>query len=157
MVLQTVWENPEATGLPHLRLADALPEFWAQPVVWNRFVRGPDTYAGLGTEAQARDWAGVPATDRRSYRLDPGLRTAPTLASVSPPGAGSIRLRVAAGLLRLAWNGVAGRVYQVYFTPDLRRPFQWVQTLIASGDGESQITLSATGLQGFYRLAEVTP
>ena len=157
VVLQTVWENPDATGLPRLRLADALPEFWAQPSVWTPFLRGPDAYSGQGTEVRARDWAGLPATDRRSYRLDPGLRKAPTPTSVAPPGGGSIRLRIGGGALQLAWMGGAGRIYQVHFTADLGRPFQWVQTVIASADGEAQIALPNAGSQGFYRLAEIAP
>ena len=157
VVLQTVWENRDATGLPRLRLADALPEFWAQPSVWMPFLRGPDAYSGQGTEVRARDWAGLPATDRRSYRLDPGLRTAPTPTSVAPPGVGSIRLRIGGDALQLAWTGGAGRIYQVHFTADLGRPFQLMQTLIASADGEAQIALPKAGSQGFYRLAEIAP
>lgn len=157
VVLQTVWDNPDATGLPRLRLADALPEFWAQPAVWTPFLRGPDAYSGQGTEVRARDWAGLPATDRRSYRLDPGLRTAPTPTSVAPPGVGSIRLRIGGDALQLAWTGGAGRIYQVHFTADLGRPFQLMQTLIASADGEAQIALPKAGFQGFYRLAEIAP
>ena len=157
VVLQTVWENRDATGLPRLRLADALPEFWAQPAVWTPFLRGPDAYSGQGTEVRARDWAGLPATDRRSYRLDPGLRTAPTPTSVAPPGVGSIRLRIGGDALQLAWTGGAGRIYQVHFTADLGRPFQLMQTLIASADGEAQIALPKAGFQGFYRLAEIAP
>ena len=157
VVLQTVWDNPDATGLPRLRLADALPEFWAQPSVWTPFLRGPNAYSGQGTEVRSRDWAGSQATDRRAYLLDPGLRRAPTPTSVAPPGGGSIRMGIAAGSLRLAWTGVAGRVYQVHFTADLGRPFQWMQTIIASVDGEAQIALPAAGSQGFYRLAEIAP
>jgi hypothetical protein len=156
-VLQTVWENPEATGLPRLRLADPLPEFWVQPASWRPFVRGPEGYSGMGTEVRARDWAGIPATDRRAYRLDPGLRKAPTLSSVAPPGAGLLRLGGSTGAFRLTWNGVAGRVYQLYYTADLGRPFQLVDILIASEDGEAQFALPTLGSSGFYRVAEVTP
>jgi hypothetical protein len=157
VVLQTVWDNPDATGLPRLRLADALPEFWAQPAVWVPFLRGPAAYSGLGTEVRARDWAGLPATDRRSYRLDPGLRSAPTLASVAPPGGGLIRLQGNAASLRLAWNGGPGRVYQVHYATNLSGPFQVMQTLIASEDGDVQVALPTAGSQGFYRLAEIAP
>jgi len=157
VILQTVWDNPDATGLPRLRLADAVPEFWAQPASWMPFVRGPETYSGLGTELRSRDWAGMPATDRRSYRLDPGLRSEPTPTSVTPPGSGSIRLQFGPASLRLAWNGLAGRVYELHYTPDLGRPFQLIQTVIASDDAEAQIALLPAGSQGFYRLAEVAP
>ena len=157
VVLQTVWDNPDATGLPRLRLADALPEFWVQPAVWKPFLRGPDAYAGLGTELRARDWAGLPTTDRRAYRLDPGLRTEPTSRSSVPPGIGSIRVGIVAGSVQLTWNGVAGRVYQIHFTADLNRPFQLIQTLIASVDGEAQVALPIGGFQGFYRIAEIAP
>lgn len=156
LVLQTVWENPDAAGLPRLRLADALPEFWAQPAALQPFLRGPGAYSGMGTELRARDWAGLPATDRRSYRLDPGLRD-PTSASVAPPRSGSSSLQVAAGAFRLVWNGVAGRVYQVHYTASLSRPFELIQTLIASDSSEIQIPLPAAESQGFYRLAEVAP
>ena len=140
-----------------MRLADALPEFWAQPAVWKQFLRGPDAYSGWGGELHARDWAGLPATDRRSYRLDPGLRTVPTSTSAAPPGVGSIRLGVFAGALHLAFNRLAGRVYQVYFTADLSRTFVFKQTFIASEVGEFQIALPTAGFQGFYRLAEIAP
>ena len=157
VVLQTVWDNPDATGLPRLRLADALPEFWAQPAVWSPFLRGPESFSGQNTEVRTRDWAGLPATDRRSYRLDPGLRSAPTPISVAPPGVGSIRLRMGGDSLQLTWTGGAGRIYQVHFTADLGRPFQLMQTLIASGDGAAQIPLPTTGPKGFYRLSEIAP
>ena len=157
VVLQTAWDGPYATGLPRLRLADAHPEFWAQPAVWRTFLRGPEAYSGWGTELRGRDWAGLPATDHRSYRLDPGLRSAPTSTSAAPPGVGSVRLGIAAGSLQLAWNGVAGRIYQILFTPDLSRPFQLVQTFIAFEDGEARFVLPTAGAQGFYRLAEITP
>lgn len=157
VVLQTVWDNPDATGLPRLRLADALPEFWAQPAVWSPFLRGPESFSGQNTEVRTRDWAGLPATDRRSYRLDPGLRSAPTPTSVAPPGVGSIRLQMSRGSLQLAWTGVTGRIYQIHFTADLGRPFQLMQTLIASGDGAVQIPLPTTGSNGFYRLSEIAP
>ena len=157
VVLQTERDNPDATGLPRLRLADESPEFWAQPAVWKSFQRGPDAYSGWGTELRARDWAGLPTTDRRAYRLDPGLRAAPTTTSVVPPGVGSIRLGNAAGSLQLIWNGVAGRVYQVYFTADLSRPFQLIQTSIAAQDGEARFPLPTAGSQGFYRIAEIAP
>lgn len=157
VVLQTVWDNPDATGLPRLRLADALPEFWAQPAVWAPFIRGPESSSGSGTELRARDWAGLPATDQRAYRLDPGLRPDLTPTSMAPRGSGSIRLQNSAGSLRLAWSGLAGRVYQVYFTADLGRPLQWMQTLITSEDGEAQVALPTAGAQGFYRIAEIAP
>jgi hypothetical protein len=157
MVLQTVQDNPGAAGLPLVRLTDALPEFWAQPASWMSFVRGPEAYSGLGTEVRARDWAGMPATDRRSYRLDPGLKPDPTPNSSTPPGGGLMRVQVSPGSLRLAWNGLAGRVYQVQYTTDLRRPFQSVQTLIASEDGEAQVALPISDSQGFFRLVEIAP
>ena len=156
-VFQTVRDNPDATGLPRLRLADALPEFWAQPAVWRPFLHGPESYSGLGTEVRARDWAGLPTTDQRSYRLDPGLRSAPTPASVTPSRGGLIGLQAGGGSFRFAWTGVAGRIYQVQYTADLSRPFQVWQTLIAAEDGAAQVALPATGAQGFYRLAEIAP
>ncbi len=157
MVFQTARENPDATGLPRLRLADALPEHWAQPAIWRTFQRGPDAYSGWGAELRARDWAGLPASDHRSYRLDPGLRTAPTPTSVTPPGASPVRLGKVAGGFQLIWIGVAGRIYQVHFTPDLNQPFQLVQSIIAPGDGEVRFALPAAGSHGFYRLAEIAP
>jgi hypothetical protein len=157
LVLQTVWDNLAAIGLPRLRLVDALPEFWVQPASLKTFVRGPEAYSGIGTELSARDWAGMPATDRQAYRLDPGLRPAPTPTSLTPPGGGQMQLGGSAGSLQLAWNGVAGRVYQVYHTPNLTRPFALTETLIAAQDGSLQIVLPTAGSQGFYRLAEVVP
>lgn len=156
-VLQTVLENVDAAGLPRLRLADALPEHWAQPAIWRTFQRGPDAYTGWGVEVRARDWAGMPATDHRSYRLDPGLRTMPTPTSVTPPGAGTVRLGKVAGGFQLIWNGIAGRIYEVQFTADLKQPFQLAQSIIASGDGEVRFTLPTGGSRGFYRLAEIAP
>ena len=157
VVLQTVWDNPDATGLPRLRLADALPEFWAQPAVWSPFLRGSESFSGQNIEVRSRDWAGLPATDQRSYRLDPGLRTAPTPTSVAPPGVGSIRLQMIRGSLQLTWTGGAGRIYQIHFTADLGQPFQLMQSFIASGDGGAQIPLPTTGSKGFYRLSEIAP
>ena len=158
MVLETAWDNPDATGLPQLRLTDALPAFWAQPAVLRPFLRGPEAYSGIGIEVRARDWAGLPATDRRSYRLDPGLgSTSTSFLSATPPGGGSIRPQVVSGSLRLAWNGAAGRVYQVQHTVNLNQPFQVVQTLIASTDGEIQVSLPKADPQGYYRLAEIAP
>jgi len=157
VVLQTVWDHPDETGLPHLKLADALPEFWAQPAVLMPFLHGPEAYAGIGTELRARDWAGLPATDRQSYRLDPGLKPSSTYASPPVTGGGSIRLQVTTGSLRLAWNGVAGRVYQLLHTANLGQPFQLMQTLIASQTGEVQISVPTVDSQGFYRLVEIVP
>lgn len=157
VVLQTVWENSEASGLPRLRLTDPLPEFWVQPASWRPFVRGPESYSGMGREVRARDWAGISATDRRAYRLDPGLRATPTLSSVAPPGVGLLRLGGSTGSFRVNWNGVAGRVYQLYYTADLGSPFQLMDTLIASEDGQAQFALPTLGTLGFYRIAEITP
>lgn len=156
-VLQTQWSGSDSPGLPQLRLGDVHPEYWAQPAVWETFVRGPEVYSGWGTELRARDWAGMPMTDRRSYRLDPGLRATPTPSSTVPPGVGSIRWSSGNGSGRLTWTGLAGRVYQVFFATDLNQPFRLLQSSIAAQDGEMSVVLPSAGPQGFYRLAEVRP
>ncbi len=157
VVMTTRWGGADISGPLQLRLSEVQPEFWAQPVSWRSFLRGPDEYAGWGVEVRARDWAGVPMTDRRSYRLDPGLKAPPTYQFGVLPGVGTIRMNHVGGALQLAWTGFAGRTYQVHYSAELNKPSRLLLTIVATQDGETRITLPASGAQGFFRVANVSP
>jgi hypothetical protein len=157
LVLQTIDASPISPGFRHLEVADAFPEFWAQPAVWEVFLKGPGAFSGLGRELQARDWAGRRTTDRRAYALDPGLERSWTLSAVAPPGVGLVTPGLGQGSLRLSWSGLAGRVYRIDRALTLARPFQELQTLIAAEDGSLTLDLAFDGSEGFYRVAEIEP
>ena len=157
VILQTVGPDEIGAALPTLTLVDVLPEFWAQPASLSPFLKGPGAYSGQGTEIRAQDWAGMQATDRRSYRLDPGLRLTPVIAySVPREGVRLIVKRVSDSLL-VEWAGVAGRTYQLQFAASVNGPFALIQTFNAAQDGAIRTNISLNGTQGFYRIAEISP
>jgi hypothetical protein len=156
-VLQTIDETPSGAGLSRLIVTDTLPEFWAEPAVWEPFLKGPAAFSGFGREFRARDWAGRMTTDRRAYALDPGLEGSWTPATFSPPGAGLLTPGFGRVSFILTWNGIAGRVYRLDHTATLERPFLAVQTVIPGEDGSLTLSLPLDGSQGFYRVTEIEP
>lgn len=157
VILQTVGPNDIGATLPTLKLVDALPEFWAQPASFSPFLKGPGAYSGQGTEIRAQDWAGMQATDRRAYRLDPGLKLTPVIAYSVPREAVRLTVKRVADSLLVEWAGVAGRTYQLQFATSVNGPFALVQTFNAAQDGAIQTNISPNGTQGFYRVADISP
>ncbi len=156
-VFQTMVAVSSSTGLPRLRVMGAFPDYWVQPAILNPFLRGAGNYSGYGRELRPCDWAGRRATDHRAYPLDPGLSAPDTTSSSAVPGAGQlVTARVDRGF-RVAWRGVAGRVYRLEYTASLARPFQLVQTLVDGQDGELEILLPVNGGEGYYRVGELVP
>ena len=146
--------EPNPAGLDIVSVDDVLPEFWAQPCVWNPVQRGPSAYSGFGTDAGPREWAGRTDFDRRAYALDPGSRAQDELAAPETPGAGTITIQVIPGSLVLIWHGLSGRIYAIESTPSLNQPFQLMQTVGSLTDGDISIELPMSPGHGFYRVAE---
>ncbi len=155
MTLHVVRDDMRSGGLPVLRVTDVLPEYWAEPAVWQHFRVGPASFSGRGRDLRIKDWAGRPFTNRRGYALDGGLAPRRTAASVSPAGPGILALASGETALSLTWSGVAGRVYALEHAADLSGPFVPRRTLIASDDGPVTILLAAEDAAGFYRVAEL--
>ncbi len=156
-VLETSDESTSSAGLARLVVADSLPEFWAQPAVWENFLKGPAAFSGFGRELRSRDWAGRMATDRRAYALDPGLKSSSTPLAVAPAGAGLLTPGLSRTGFVLRWSGVAGRVYHLQYAATLARGFQDLQTIIPGEDGSLTVTLPLSGGEGFYRVTEIQP
>lgn len=157
VILQTVGPNDIGATLPTLTLVDVLPEFWAQPASFSPFLKGPGAYSGEGAEIRVQDWAGMQSTDRRSYRLDPGLKLTPVIAYSVPREGVRLTVKRISNSLFVEWSGVAGRTYQLQFAASVNGPFALVQTLNAAQDGAIQANISPNDTQGFYRVAEISP
>ena len=157
LTLHGIQDDSVAVGLPRFRVTDALPEFWAEPAVWQPFRTGPAAFSGLGRELRTKDWAGRPFADRRAYALDNGLPARRTAAALSPPGVGMLELSAGRASLSLAWDGVAGRIYALEHTEDLNRSFRNLRTWIAPADGRLHLELPVAAAAGFYRLVELPP
>lgn len=157
VVIQSVRTDSDSNSLPRLQLTEVLPGFWAQPATFVHYLKGPTSFAGTGKEASPRDWAGMPATDQRAYRLDPGLGTRPTDAFTAPPGGGMISMQTFESSTTLTWAGVAGHVYQVQSTANLSDSFAVLDTVVCPADGQVRIQLNPVGPKSFYRIAEIDP
>jgi hypothetical protein len=157
LTLHGIEEDSVSGGLPVFRVTEALPEFWAEPAVWQHFRAGPASYSGMGRELRTKDWAGWPFRDRRAYALDNGLPARRTAAALSPPGVGALELSIEGTSLGLAWEGVAGRIYSLEHTEDLNLSFRNLRTWIAPADGRLNLELPADVVAGFYRLVELPP
>lgn len=55
------------------------------------------------------------------------------------------------GKMNLSWVSVAGKVYEVQWTPDLLTPFTTIQEVTGSG-GSTTLPVTRTGTVGFYRV-----
>jgi hypothetical protein len=157
LTLHGIQDDSVSLGLPVFRVTDALPEFWAEPAVWQPFRTGPAAFSGLGRELRTKDWAGRPFADRRAYALDNGLPARWTAAALSPSGVGMLEWSAVRGSLSLAWDGVAGRIYGLEYTEDLNRSFRNLRTWIAPADGRLHLELPVAAAAGFYRLLELPP
>ncbi len=144
-----------SADLPVFRVTDALPEFWAEPAVWQHFRVGPAAFSGRGRELRTKDWGGRPFADRRAYALDNGWPARRTAAAFSPSGVGRLEVSAVRGALSLAWYGVAGRVYGLEYTDDLKQSFRNLRTWIAPADGRLHLELPVAAAAGFYRLVEL--
>ena len=156
-VMQTVSEPLTNSGLPWLKVADAFPEFWAQPSIWRMFLRGPAPFSGYGVDIQARDWAGRMASDRRGYALDRGLVGLDEPSAFTARGPGRLNTSVGQTGLWLVWPGIAGRVYRVEQTLVLGQPFQPIQMVVLPQDGGVRLLVPWARSQGFYRVGEIVP
>ncbi|MCL4179662.1 MAG: hypothetical protein KJ072_18180 [Verrucomicrobia bacterium] len=143
--------------LPVFRVTDALPEFWAEPAIWQHFRVGPAAFSGMGRGLPTKDWGGRPFTDRRAYALDSGLPARRTAAALSPSGVGMLELSAGRASLSLAWDGVAGRIYGLEYSEDLNQSFRNLRTWIAPADGRLHLELPVAAAAGFYRLVELPP
>jgi hypothetical protein len=157
LTLLGIQDASVAVGLPRFRVTDALPEFWAEPAVWQSFRAGPAAFSGQGRELRTKDWAGRPFADRRAYALDNGLSARRTAAPLSPSGVGMLQLSAGRASLLLAWDGAAGRIYALEHTEDLNRSFRNLRTWIAPADGRLHLELPVAAAAGFYRLVELSP
>lgn len=157
LTIRTVQDDIASPGLPVLRVTCVLPEFWAEPAVWQHFRGGPESFSGFGKDQRIKDWAGRPHTDRRAYAMDNGLALSDTTTVGSPRGPGRLTLERGRLTLSLKWNGVAGRVYSLEFTPDLKTAFRTLITFINPQDGVVTIPVSPDGGSGYYRVAELSP
>jgi hypothetical protein len=157
LTLHGIQDDSVSAGVPVFRVTDALPEFWAEPAVWQHFRAGPAAYSGMGRELRTKDWAGRPFTDRRAYTLDNGLPARRTAGALSPPGVGVLELSVGGASLSLAWEGVGGRIYSLEYSEDLNLSFRNLRIWIAPADGRLNLELRADAVAGFYRLVELPP
>jgi hypothetical protein len=157
LTLHGIQDELVAADLPVFRVTDVLPEFWAEPAVWQHFRAGPAAFSGMGRPLRTKDWAGRPFTDRRAYALDNGLPARRTAAALSPSGVGMLEWSAGRGSLLLAWDGVAGRIYGLEYTEDLNRSFRNLRTWIAPADGRLHLELPVAAAAGFYRLVELPP
>lgn len=55
------------------------------------------------------------------------------------------------GKMNLSWVSVAGKVYEVQWTPDLKTPFTTIQEVTGAG-GSTTLPVTRTGTVGFYRV-----
>jgi len=55
------------------------------------------------------------------------------------------------GKMNLSWESVAGKVYEVQWTPDLLTPFTTIQEVTGAG-GATTLPVTRTGTVGFYRV-----
>ncbi len=148
-------EHQAPQGLSVVTVHDRLPEFWAQPAVWNSFQRGPSAYAGTERDVEPDDWAGRQASDRRAYAFDQGRRRSESLAR-SVPVFGAVQLERHANGLSLNWPGVPGRLYVLETTDSLSKPFQTMQVYGAVEQGNVSVSLPApVGGESYYRIKEV--
>ncbi|MBL9166189.1 MAG: hypothetical protein JNN07_00440 [Verrucomicrobiales bacterium] len=143
--------------LPRLEVLDTLPSFWAQPSVWNKFMKGPSAYAGQEVDRRPRDFAGRLFTDHRAWAYDPGLlrRLAPN--PTLPTGLGLVTVELNGDILVLEWNGRASWSYTVQSTPTLSRPFSAGNRILATRDGLQRATLKISPENGFFRVVESAP
>lgn len=144
-------------GRPHLQVTDVLPEFWAQPSVWNSFAKGPEGYAGQELERSPNDWAGRPFTDRRATAYDPGLLSRTLSNPTEPLGLHSIRATIINGFLVISWNGRAGWLYTLESTPTLSKAFRPGNQWVAKADGIQSLPLNLAVGSTFFRMIETAP
>ncbi len=144
-------------GRPNLRVTEILPEFWAQPSVWNRFAKGPSGYAGQELERSPDDWAGRPFTDRRASAYDPGLLSRTLSNPTEPLGLRSIRATIINGFLVISWNGRAGWLYTLESTRSLSKAFLPGNQWVAKADGIQSLPLDLAVGSTFFRMIETAP
>lgn len=158
MVLQTTTSTLITGKTPVLRVLDVLPEFWAEPAVWGHFLKGPGAASGFGNEILPRDWAGRPATDRRAYPLDAGLRSVELAESFSIPFTlGTLHINYLRSGILLSFTGRAAHAYAIQYTAALTRPFSVIQTVISPDSSSQTAVLPILGGSGFFRVVELTP
>lgn len=135
---------------------DRFPEFWAQPSVWNSFLRGFSAYAGMDRDVAPEHWVGRSATDRRAWAFDPGRRSRIIEAGGGRSQSGTIGYEHRDGRLSLAWPGNPGCLYALEASDTLSGPFQTIEMLGAVDLGNVSVTL-ATPPEGqrYYRVREL--
>lgn len=157
LTLRTVQDDIASSRLPVLHVTCVLPEYWAEPAVWQHFRGGPESFSGFGKDQRLKDWAGRPHTDRRAYALDNGLASSHPSTAGLPNGPSRLTVERGRATLSVEWNGVAGRVYSLEFTPDLGTAFRTLLTFINPQDRVVTIPVSPDGGSGYYRVAELLP
>lgn len=158
LVLQTTGVDAGPGTAPALRVVDVLPEFWAEPAVLNHFLKGPGAASGFGNEIRPRDWAGIPATDRRAYPMDAGLRSVELAPSFTiPSNIGRVRVSYLPRQIVLTFDGLGAHAYAVHYTTALTRPFTVVTSLISADSRPQTVVLPASDEAAFFRVVELIP
>ena len=153
-ILQVQTTDTFAQGLPVLEVIDVLPEYWQQPAVWRSWGKDFGTWAGVGSRAQPKDYAGVPSEDRRAYHVDNGLPGPLLYGGSSGPTHPPVILRAQLDSqgLRLTWNVQAGSQYDVLGSTNISNGYSAVGNVTAASSGTATFTVPTTGPQRFFKI-----
>jgi hypothetical protein len=146
--------TPEINGLPTLKVLSLLPEYWAQPSIWTDKQQLPGTFSNHPRGAKPKDFAGVPFTTFRAYKMDNGWETrrldAPSETETPPP------LKVGPFLLNAdgffgAVQAFTGLTYELQHLKSLDELPQTIASTTATIDGTLSIGAPRQeGTMGFY-------
>jgi len=146
-----------STGqVPLLVASEVLPAYWEQPCVWKTARRGPAGFAGRMGPWAARDFAGIPATDRRASEWDNGSE-ARVVWFAAGNGTGSQGRTAPAVVLAPRELHVEmlvepGRAFDVLSSTDVGGPYAAVSRVISGPDGHLVFTVPVVDDIGFFRL-----
>lgn len=145
-----------SSRIPVLIVDDAMPAFWAQPAVWNHFLKGPGAYSGFGRDLGPRDWMGRTATDQRAYAFDRGLRNVEAPDPAPSPFVGSITGALSDTGVTLTWTAIAGHAYSIQRSASVLGPFDPARVWVSTFDGTAKLTLQPSLATEFYKVVDVT-
>jgi hypothetical protein len=145
-----------AGQVPRMVAEEVLPAYWEQPGIWSMAGRGPTAYAGGLGLWQPRDFAGIPATDRRASEWDNGSEArvaqfpAETVGGTTRPPAPAF-VPVPRGL-RVEMQTEPARVFGVGSSPDLGGHYVELTRVVSGSDGRLVFTVPIAGDAGYFRL-----
>ena len=152
---------PEVNGMPILKVISVSPQFFAQPSAWTWEQRGPAAFSRFGMDAQPKDFAGTPFSDRRAYATDNGLESRrfdlPS-ATETPAPLRLMNLSLGARAITGEFVAQAGLTYEVQFVNTLGEVPETVTILTPGVSGEMLFSAARNGSPtGFFLIRAVEP